>query len=342
MLVGRDPDYRTSMREREIYFDPRDFERGQFGAIISENFVGPLSERITCRKQRIGLLGDLWNWEEKSRKWVKAPLKITDLASGHEADVSYLVQRLARDGYKYILWMSPSGGPAKYPESRLVVYRTDEVTEGGVEFSYRAICGYQNEGWGLNVAQGLLIDGGKVYGSEMREKDEVRRFPVGLSYRGEDIWGYLKQFVGEMEGVWEVLAAEQENIIFQEKLTVAEAVENGFGDRLGDESMSDYWAMVLGAEIEGFVRRQFGIRLIAGGNHGMSNEAALGLMARENYGNGYLEWRMGVVPFEMRVVGRRIYTEAVRRNGKYYCPVCGEELGEGRAVCGKCGVRVRR
>lgn len=247
----------------ELYFDVRKFDKSEFALLVIENKVGELKERVSdYRGFKVDVLGI-----------PDFPFKQIKETDKREIGALFLAQKMARDGYNNFLWISAPGGEYDHPESRFTWLRAANVTGDQVFFDdNKAICGSVSQEKCLVLAKCLVEDGGTIWG-EPKDAEELRGYVIG--FKDDKIIERLAEGLEEMDEVWKAIKNGDDKKNLGKMMEVAEWVEANFGQRMKNV-FSKIEAIRVGAMIEMQVRQTFGIGLMAGGVHGMSNSAAMG------------------------------------------------------------------
>lgn len=219
---------------------------------------------------------------------------------------------LALLGQKWVVWISPKGGISEYTGSRFCVGKVMEV-RAGVKIDGLGICGDQDGEECLEVAKRLVEAGGTMLG-EINNFDGLRDHPIGLEMTDEQVWESLSREI-RIDQVWEAIRDGRvvKNNEKMEKRIEIVAAEMPLVR--SDRELQKYLEMEMA--------RRFGVRLMAGGNHGGS------VIGTEKMGAFNYVFKMG-----------EVRAEVVNRNGQRYCSVCGERLAEGATMCPKCGLKL--
>lgn len=251
----------------ERYLDVTKLNVPDVAAVLVEDRQAENKDRIKPYKTWIGIDGQ-----------TPFPVGEETELKRRELEGMRAVQHLARKGYRTIVWISPPGGSVEhdeceYTEARMLVYKVDSIEETRVNFSCVAICSQHSPRECLDVANKILDDGGMARGEPVVAND-LRSEPVALSEEVVDWVEYLSEVVPGLDEVWEAIrqGAHEENS--RQAWMMAEVIVRQFSGRAA-RVKSEWEAVSLGVEVERMIRNRFNINLMAGGIHGMSNEAAM-------------------------------------------------------------------
>ncbi len=243
-----------------LFFDVRKYAESDLGRILLENRLAEIKRRVAPFELRFGANG-------------KPELPVDEETELGRIEVAGMMEmrQLALMGHRHILWMSPCGGNSKYEEDRMVVAEVKEIgKDGRVVLECRGICcKYSREEFWQKAQKMMMISGTETLGM-VGEVDDLRLHPMAI--KSTDC---LPRVFGEIGDVWEAIEAGEDLRKLAETLAIAREVGAKFGARMRP-GLDREQAILLGAEIERYIRRAHGISLMAGGNHGMSNEAAMG------------------------------------------------------------------
>lgn len=246
------------------FLEVEKFSRNEFALLLIEN-------QITELKNRVGPYAAFKVDINGKPDFPFATEKETD-----RREIAAIGQaaKLAREGFDNLLWISPPGGDYHYTESRFTWLRTTEVSETSVSFGdNKAICGELSPEKCVVLAECLVKDGG-VAEIVSPNPEDLRGMVIG--FRDGQIIERLAASIEEMEEVWEAIAKKSDRANLSKMLSVADWVEQRYGAQM--KNVKTEWESIhLGALIEQQLTMNFGIRLVAGGGHGMSNQAALGM-----------------------------------------------------------------
>lgn len=246
----------------ELYFDVRKFNKEEFALLAIENTVGELSERVGSylgfKVNRMGTPSFEHSTETDTQKKEIEALKASEI--------------MARDGYTNFLWISGPGGDPKYTDTRITWLRVANVTPDEVYFDdNKAICSEIKAVRCVELAYYLAKNGGEL-SSNPETVEELRGCVIG--FKDDYIIERLADALVEMEAVWQSIERGDYKVNLSRMSIIAEWVEDRYGGQMKGVR-TEREAMTLGSTIEMQVRRSFGIKLMEGGAHGMSNSAAL-------------------------------------------------------------------
>lgn len=128
--------------------------------------------------------------------------KDTELKRAEAAGMRSM-RELANEGKKFVVWVSPPGGPENYPEGRLVVGWVKEVREW-TRIECRGIPILET-GEKLKEMVDALIERGAVSMDEIREVEDLRQEAVGIDGKN---WMEFLDLCEEVFGnkkVWEAI-----------------------------------------------------------------------------------------------------------------------------------------
>lgn len=229
------------------------------------------------------------------------------------------IYRLAKAGNKNIIWISPSGGRSKYEKSALVVGVVKSL-ENGVELECRGIPVNYDPDECLEIARRIMEWSGYER-EDLKDPENLRENALAFVPAKNESW---IDFLGRAIDLPEVWRAIRQNDELRRKRTIETVVTEVLGRVVAGIRIRD--PVVVGARFEREMRKE-GYGLMAGGAHGMSNEAVLGMRSSGAFNHIY---NMG-----------EVRAEVVNRNGQRYCSVCGVRLAEGVTVCPKCGLKLK-
>ena len=126
------------------------------------------------------------------------------------------------------------------------------------------------------MANKILNDGGEARGEPVVAND-LRSEPVALPDEVVDWVEYLSEIVPGLDEVWEAIRQGAHEKNSRQAWMMAEVIVRQFSQR-ASRVRNEWEAVALGVEMERMIRTRFNINLIAGGVHGMSNEAAMNNM----------------------------------------------------------------
>ncbi len=289
------------------YFDPRKYKRDDLARILMENRdTSDLAKRVAPYELNFDKYG---NPNFPVRRETR--IDLLEIAAYER------MRSLAYEGQKYILWISPPSEEAGYVENRFVVAIVRRVGEE-VEMECRGICAKYSEEECLELGNRIFSECSSYH--ELENSDDLRRtpIPVGVDEEKENWIDVLEKFI-DLPSVWGAIRQGIDLDNLRKMNEVARTVEVQFRGILERGIKTQEESIMIGAMMEQFIERRFGISLMAGGGHGMSNSAALG-----------------------RVSARSPFTElfdrskVIGREGKKYCELCGTWYsGEKCPYCGK-------
>lgn len=292
----------------ERFLDVTKLNVDDLAAVLVEARRAPNSERIKPYETWIGIDG-------------QTPFPVgteTDLKR-RELEGMKAVQYLARKGHKTIVWISPPGGSVendecKYTEARMLVYQVESIDETKVNFKCVAVCSQHSPRECIDMANRVLNDGGETMGEPVVAND-LRSEPVALPRDVVDWVDYLSLVVPGLDEVWEAIRQGDHEENSRKAWMMADVIVREFSKRTA-RVKNEWEAVSLGVEVERMIRTRFNINLMAGGVHGMSNEAAMNNMG----------------PFDST------YTRAAEDKRLQKCPWCGNFYIKKKEKCPDCGV----
>lgn len=229
--------------------------------------------------------------------------------SGAEKEATEHAFELAEDGFDLVVWISPKSDI--YEEGRLNVM-IPVREEGKLSFDPWGVP-LKLDGEKSMVLAERLLEAGGLPMDPINDQESLRRQPIGFKMEdGEDWLDKCRELIPEMKEVWEEIGrgGVDENMknIAQ---NVSEAKRVAGGNNI-----------VFEMEM---ARR--GYKLNVAGDHGGSWLSTL-----ED---------KGIYNYKLEKNGGEISTEKVKVNGRWICPLCGAEVGEGATVCAKCGAKIK-
>lgn len=244
------------------YFEAEKFNPQEFALTLIENQKADLDKRV----------GKYQPFKVDVAGLPDFPFSRAKETDRREVEAMFVAQQMAREGFTNFLWLSPPGGDYNYTESRFTWLKVKKIDEKWVSFDdNRAICGNVTPEKCITLLNCLIKDGGEIWG-EPKNPEEIRSYVIG--FKDDQIIERLANSVVEMENVWEAIRKGKDNDNLKKMMDVAEWVEAKFGQRMKGVK-SERESIFLGATIERQLRLRFAINLMAGGGHGMSNEASL-------------------------------------------------------------------
>jgi len=313
---------RTAVLEREIklYFDPRKFNKEDFSRILLECKQAEFEKRVAPFELAFD--------EEGTPNF--NPRRETRI-DGLEIMAYQRLFQLAKEGKKYVLWISPPSEEAEYKEGRMVAGVVKKADEEGVVLDCRGVCTDMGLEESLRVINEMYY-----YADDYRAiatEDEVRTTPIPLVIdEAQETWVDFLASHMKLPKVWQAIKEEADLASLEEAKKVADEVEKVFGERFKN-IVSLEEAVLVGVDVQRFVEARYDIRWMGGGGHGMSPVAAMGMISG----------RVGIIrfsPFESLFRLSQMVAEKIEINGKIVCSVCHAELGDGVTVCPKCGLRI--
>jgi len=166
---------------------------------------------------------------------------------------------LARDGCKYVFWLSPPGGRSVYTEGRLVVGKV--VNEREIECRGIPI---------LETAERMLEMANRISKNEIREAEDLREQAIGVNFDG-NLWDFCEKIFG-MGEVWEAIKRGEDVVRKAEVVAVAAEAKELVMRRFGKVDAVN--SILAGAMFERIMAGR-GYQIV-GGNHGGTNTGLLG------------------------------------------------------------------
>ena len=228
--------------------------------------------------------------------------------SGAEKEATQNSFELAEDGFDLIVWISPKSDI--YEEGRLNIM-LPKATNGELSLDPWGIPLKINEEASMEMANRLLESGGLSM-DPIVDLESLRRQPVGFKLDKDKSWlAKCRELIPELADVWDEIGVGgvEKNMGVIAK-HVGEAKEIARGDNVAFE----------------LEMKKRGFQLNFVGDHGGS---WLSTLSNE-----------GIYNYKLQKIRGVIYAEKVRVNGRWVCPICGEEVGEGVTVCPKCKVKL--
>jgi hypothetical protein len=225
------------------------------------------------------------------------------------------VWNLAREGYKYVFWLSPSGGRSIYDQGRIsvgVVKNSEKV-----EIECRGIPILVTASELYAMGKEIVDCGGKTI--DLIEKaEDLREQAIGINLKNEEqLWYFCRSIFG-MEKVWKAIIKGKDISNKREIIkTVDEVlvrVKNCYGSFNSNNSIESGALFEKEMQIRGYQ--------MVGGNHGDLNSNLV-----------------GETSFDKLFSNSEISVKPEIRDGKKYCP-CGTEIKEGMTVCPDCGLKI--
>lgn len=293
------------------FLEVEKFSRDEFALLLIENQVAELKNRV----------GPYAAFKVDINGKPDFPFSVERETDRREIAAIEQAAKMARKGFNNLLWISPPGGDYHYTESRFTWLKATGVNENEVSFGdNKAICGEVSPEKCVVLAE-CLVRGGGAAEKVPNDPEDLRGMVIG--FRDDQIIERLAASIGEMEEVWEAIQKKSDRTNLTNMLTVADWVEQRYGAQM--KNVRTEWESIrLGALIEQQITMNFGIRLVAGGGHGMSNQAAIGMTGK--VGTLFDKIFQTAKPLEM---DSRL--EHCHRHDKYYlkkrggCPLCEKE-----------------
>lgn len=226
------------------------------------------------------------------------------------------IWKLAKNGYKYIFWLSPSGGRSEYEDGRLVIgiVRDHELVK--VDCRGIPILVEPSEMFGM-ANKILEMDGDSV--GEIKQVEDLREQAIGINLdfkNDNELWNFCEDIFG-MEEVWSVIKQGKDICRKKEIELVVEELLLDIQVRFG--GFTDDNSIYMGALFEGMMKvRGYEIE---GGNHGGLNSDLL---------EG---------GFDNLFSNSEVLVKPDIKDGKRFCP-CGTELKDGVCICPTCGLKI--
>ena len=246
------------------YLEVREFDREQFALALVENRKAALKERV----------GEYRSFSVNIDGKPDFPFSSVTETDKRELRALDMAQKMAREGYTSFAWISGPGGDkdAPYKDTRITVINVANVTDSRVYFDGNvAICSEIGASRCVELANNLTDIGGKMWG-QPQNVEELREVVVG--FEDSRVIERLADVLVEMEEVWRGIEQGQGGKNFKEMTEVAKWVETRFAKEMRGVK-SEWDSIQIGAMVEMGIRQQFGVHLMAGGAHGMSNTAAM-------------------------------------------------------------------
>lgn len=226
------------------------------------------------------------------------------------------IWKLAREKYKYIFWLSPSGGRSEYEDGRVVVGIV--VDNQKIKINCRGIPIFVEPDELLMMANKIIELGGNSV-NRIEEVEDLREQALGVNLDfgcQDEFWDFCGSIFG-MDKVWNEIKNGNDITRKEEiELLVDEALSD-IRFRFGEFNENN--SIYTGALLERMM--EFRGYQIEGGNHGGLNSDLLGSSFDKLYSNS------------------EIMVKAEIRDGKRYCP-CGTELKDGSSICPTCGLKI--
>lgn len=164
-------------------------------------------------------------------------------------------------------------------------------------------------------------DGGKSL-CWIEKPDDLRPHPIGMNVDRDKAWDYLQDCFYGIDEVWQEIKSGEDLNRDSKNRQAAKDLLAIYGDRI--KLIKTYRQSVeLGAEMERYMFKQYGVRFMATGGHGSSNSALMGSF-------GGVKGAFNILTNAAMIVSKD--TPGVKT-----CPVCGEPyLG---STCGVCGYK---
>lgn len=278
------------MTDRLIELD-RQKDVFELGRVFLENGTGDLKTRVVPYGLRFRRNGEPdFAYETKT---VLGRMEYEGMMSMYE---------LAKMGFSHVFWISPPGGPANYPEGRLVVGKVVK-TDNEVEFECRGVPILDSEDKLLEEVSELIKNGGVNLVGGLGSVEDLRSRAIGINLDDEQLWDFCKHIFG-MGEVWDVIKRGEDVVRASEVIGVAGEVLVDIRRRFGVVTPKN--SLQAGIMFE----QVMAVRgwSISGGNHGGTNMSVL---------NG----QMGV--FDKVYVGENKIRIDSMGNVQHYCKNCG-------------------
>jgi len=231
--------------------------------------------------------------------------------SGAEKEATINSFNLADDGYNFIIWISPEDGDI-YDEGRLNVMLPVSVN-GEIELQPWGIPLLINRKESRQLADRLLKSGG-VSMDPVTNEESVRRQPIGFKLEENEKWlDRCRKLLPEWNEEWDFIeqgGVEKQMEVIMEMVVRAKKIAGG-NNYLFEKTMA-----VMGYRLN-----------IAGGHGGSWLGRGMGTS--------------GIWQYKINRMDGVIQTEVIKVGGKYICPICGMEVGEGETICVGCGMKLK-
>jgi hypothetical protein len=230
--------------------------------------------------------------------------------SGAEREATEHAFELAESGFDLVIWVSPESDI--YEEGRLNVMPPVKNGER-LAFDPWGIPLRLNREESVELGERLLAAGGLSM-DPIDDPESLRRQPVGFKLAEGQKWLVkCRELIPEMDDIWDEIGkgeVDKNMRLIMENVRQAKIKAGGNG-----------------VVLEMVMLREFGRRLNVAGDHGGSWLSML-----EN---------KGIYNYTVEKVGGEVYVEKVKVSGKWVCPLCGAEVGEGATVCAICGAKMK-
>ncbi len=287
----------TRIEDKKFYDVNRDTVGVIAGAFLEEGVEVDIRARINKADPyvRNRLFTDSWNWNEHSKS---------------EKEATANAFELAKNGYNFIVWISPDDGGKVYKEGRINIYLPEFINGEWVL-----------QGWGIpllwdrfkstELALDLLKNNG-VSMDPIYDPESVRRQPIGFKIKNNSNWiEECVRVMPDFNEIWEFISQGRE---VENKKRVEADVIRAIKVARGNNQLFEMMMARMGHNIN------------PEGGHGSS---WLGGISR------------GIYNFKINAIDNNFVTEPIRVGRKTICPICGVELHEGKLVCPKCGVKIK-
>ncbi len=298
-------------KERKLYFDVRTYSPENLTLVLAENRLAALEKRISPYPLLFDKDGRSFKIADDDKKPDEkgnlVPLEINENDEVARAEVLGMrrIWELGKRGYDTVAWFSPRGGNSAYVDGNRMALATkrDEIGQngwlssywdgdenlkdkilinldnfmltGGTVFEARGICSQDSREIFFGKVTGILNDKRNMTLDPIKAPDDLRANPVGLNLNGQKWFDYLESHFPDMGTVWETIAEGEDLRLKLANRAIAHEITRLFGARI-NQVVSYGEAVKLGADIERHLQRKYKIFLTSGGNHGFSNEAAMG------------------------------------------------------------------
>ena len=241
-----------------------------------------------------------------------------------ESQAAENIFELVKEGASIVFWFSPPGG--NYPDGRLIVAVPDKNENGEIHLNCRGMPLHWTPEKMRQMAEKLVDEGGMIMDS-LQTPESLRSQPVGVKVEGE--WTDFCEKTLGMKKLWDYIRWEKD---LAEVGDLEKVVEKAYLEARGNSAAFER------------IMYGWGYRLNPLGNHGGSHMGlggGFGMNMLEDLLGMGLGNIMGSYNFQMQQRGGEISVSKVKSGDKYYCPICGEEIGEGEHECKRCKVSIK-